>query len=131
MGDAQDDTDRSDSHKVIGFDELLVTDTIWVQTKTSNYMFVVTDPSSRRGTLTGGFLGNQTAGAIVSGAMTPDRDGFDPSGLKTGSRAVFLVEAKEGIQRVITSVVIDLAQPKKYVKKLFNDWPARSEKPAT
>jgi hypothetical protein len=116
MDGAQHDIYSSDlESKAIAFDELLVADTILVRTRKSNYQFFVSDPSSLKGTLTGGFLGDQTAGAILSGAMTADKTGFDAAGLKTGSRAVFFVEAKEGVHRVVTSVVTDLAQAKRYV----------------
>ena len=117
MDGAQYDNYPNDlqSGELIAFDELFSADTIWVQTGKSNYQFSVLDPSSHRGTLTGGFLGDQTVGAILSGAMTADRTGFDPSGLKTGSRAVFFIESKEGVHRVVTSLITDLARVKSHV----------------
>lgn len=94
--------------KTIAFTELIVADTIRVRTTRHDYEFSVSDLSSLKGTLTGGFLGDKHAGAVLSGAMSADKTGFDSAGLKTGSRAVFFVETNEGIHRVVTSVITDL-----------------------
>jgi hypothetical protein len=96
--------------KTVEFTELFVADTIRVRTRRHDYEFSVSDLSSRRGTLTGGVLGDRRAGAVLSGAMSADKTGFDSSGLKTGSRAVFFVETQEGVHRVITSVITDLTR---------------------
>jgi len=96
--------------ETITFTELFVADTIRLRTRRHDYEFSVSDLSSLRGTLTGGFLGDRRAGAILSGAMSADNTGFDSAGLKTGSRAVFFVETQEGVHRVVTSVITDLAR---------------------
>ena len=101
--------------KAIEFAELLAADTICVRTRRSNYQFSISDSCSLKGILSGGFLGDQTVGAVLSGGMTADKTGFESTGLKTGSRAVFFVEAKEGLHRVITSVITELSRAKKEI----------------
>ena len=116
-GKMMDDT-RTDAcdgdleSKTIAFSELFAADTIWVRTSRHDYEFSLSDLSSLSGTLTGGFLGDRRAEAVLSGAMSADRTGFDSARLKTGSRAVFFVETQEGVHRVVTSVITDLARSK-------------------
>jgi hypothetical protein len=97
-------------HKSIAFAELIAAETVCVRTETNNYEFSISDLPLLRGTLTGGFLGGHRAGAILSGALSADRTSFDPARLETGSRAVFFVETEDGVHRLVTSVVTDLAR---------------------
>jgi hypothetical protein len=94
--------------KVMAFDDLCAADRISVQTKKSKYQFSVLDPSMRKGTLTGGFLGDQICEAVLLGAVSDDETDFVTSGLKTGLRAVFILETKTRVDRLITSVITDI-----------------------
>lgn len=94
--------------KVISFDSLSSADRISVHTARSNYQFSVLDPFTRKGTLTGGLLGDQTLIAVFSGALSEDRTYFDSAELKPGSRAVFFVETGDQARRLITSVITDI-----------------------
>lgn len=75
--------------KVIALDELRNADTLSVETKSSKYQFSVSDPSSRKGKLTGGALGHQSLEAVLTGTISEDRADFDAKELKTGTRAIF------------------------------------------
>lgn len=98
--------------KVIALDELHEADTLSVQTKKSKYQFLVSDPSRRRGTLTGGALGDQMLEAFLSGTISEDNTDFDSSELKTGARALFFIDLKNRARRLITSVITDMALAK-------------------
>ena len=93
---------------LIAFDTLSSADRIWIQTKRSKYQFFVVDPYSRKGTLTGGFLGERILDAIFSGTISEDLTEFDSPELKTGARAVFFVQFDNQTQRLITSAVTDI-----------------------
>jgi hypothetical protein len=97
------------TEKTIAFDTLSRADTISMQTTKSNYQFSVLDPSIRKGLLSGGSLGDDTIEAFWTGMISEDRRDFDTDELKTGARAVFFVESKASIRRMITSTVIDLS----------------------
>lgn len=97
------------SPKAIAFDDLSRADRISVDTKKSNYQFSVLDPAERKGILTGGWLGDETVEAFLSGTMSDDNSDFSSTGLKTGGRAVFFIETDSHIHRVITSLITDLA----------------------
>jgi hypothetical protein len=106
---------ESDAHsnnaraKVIAFDDLCRADRISVQTKNSNYQFSVLDPSERKGMLTGGLLGDEIMEAVLNGTMSEHHVDFDSRELKTGARAVFFIETKNHVRRLITSVITDIA----------------------
>lgn len=90
--------------RLIAFVDLCVADRISIQTKNSKYQFSVLDPSRRKGMLTGGFLGNVACEAILLGAISEDETDFVSSGLKTGSRAIFILGTNARVDRLITSV---------------------------
>lgn len=119
-------SDKGESHsndeaaKVIVLDELRKADTLCVQTERSKYRFSVSDPSSRRGTLTGGVLGDKFQDAFLSGTMSMDRTDFYSRELKTGARAVFLLDSKNKVERLITSVITDLALARACVGKTLH-----------
>jgi hypothetical protein len=98
--------------KVVDFDDLSSADRIWVQTKRSKYQFSVSDPHNRKGTLTGGLLGDQTLDALFSGTISEDLTDFDSLQLKTGTRAVFFIETENHTERLVTSAITDLAVAK-------------------
>lgn len=95
--------------KTIPFGDLHQADSISVQTERSNYQFSLLSSSDRKGILKGGALGDQTREAILVGALSDGAAVLDTTGLKTGCRAVFLIEATRGAGRIITSTVIRLS----------------------
>jgi hypothetical protein len=97
------------TYKSIEFDKLSCADTISVQTVKSTYEFSLLDPSNRKGLLSGGSLGNHAIEAFLSGTVSPDSRDFDMAELKTGARAIFFVESKKSVRRLITSVITDLS----------------------
>ena len=95
--------------KSIDFDKLTRADTISVQTMKSSYQFSVLDPCNRKGMLSGGSLGDHAIEAFLSGMVSDNHQDFDTAELKTGGRAVFFIESRKSVRRLITSVVTDLA----------------------
>jgi hypothetical protein len=91
----------------IAFNEISPSDQIVIRTQNSEYRFSVLNPEERRGTLSGGSLGNQRREAVLAGVLTGGENNFasDVSGLKTGSRALFYLSAKNGVERLITSII--------------------------
>jgi len=103
---AQFDTGKT----AIDLDGLHNQDQISVQTASSRYQFSVEDPSTRKGTLSGGRIGEHGVEAVFTGSVSEDKDSFDARRLRTGSRAVFFViESTNKVRRVITSVITDIA----------------------
>jgi len=96
------------THKSIVLDKLGNTETISVQTMKSSYHFSVLDPTNRRGLLSGGSLGDQVIEAFLTGTVSEDSRRFDTDELRTGERAVFFVESKKSVHRLITSVITNL-----------------------
>jgi hypothetical protein len=91
-------------------------DQILIRTQNSEYRFSIVDPAERRGTLSGGFLGNQSRDAVLIGTLseTNSSNSLDnvSNGLKTGRRALFYLTAKNGIERLITSIITGITQNK-------------------
>jgi hypothetical protein len=87
-------------------------DRIMIRTQNSEYRFSVVDPEERRGVLTGGSLGDQRRSAVLVGTLSGGGNSFasDASKLKTGSRALFYLTAKNGVERLITSIITGLKQ---------------------
>lgn len=108
MGSAMSDARA----KVIAFDDLSSADRILVQTKRSKYQFSVSDPHNRKGTLTGGLLGDQILDAFFSGTISEDFTEFDSLKLKSGTRAVFFIEIENHTERLVTSTITDIAVAK-------------------
>jgi hypothetical protein len=80
-----------------------------IRTQNSEYRFSVVDPDERRGILTGGSLGDQRRNAVLVGTLSGGNNfASDASGLKTGSRALFYLTAKNGVERLITSIITSL-----------------------
>jgi hypothetical protein len=95
-------------NKVVEIDRLCRGDRVSVQTLKSRYQFSVLDPSTRKGTLTGGVLGDRTLDAILSGTVSEDSADADSRELKIGARAVFFLDLKDRAQRLTTSLITDL-----------------------
>jgi len=94
----------------IAFKEISPSDQIMIRTQNSEYRFSVINPEERRGSLTGGSLGNQQREAVLAGVLSGGTNNFasDVSGLKTGSRAIFYLTAQNGVERLITSIITGL-----------------------
>jgi hypothetical protein len=91
-------------------------DQILIRTQNSEYRFSVVDPVERKGTLSGGSLGDQTRDAVLIGTLMESNNSgsFDnvSNGLKTGRRALFYLTAKNGIERLITSIITGITRNK-------------------
>ena len=86
-------------------------DQIVIRTQNSEYRFSVIDPEERRGILSGGSLGNQQRDAVLVGTLVGTTSfASDPSSLKTGSRALFYLTARNGVERLITSDIVGLTR---------------------
>jgi hypothetical protein len=96
----------------ITFKEISPSDQITIRTQNSEYRFSVLNPDERRGTLTGGSLGDKHRDAVLVGMVPSPEFGFasDSSGLRTGSRALFYLTARNGVERLITSVITGLGR---------------------
>ena len=91
-------------------------DQILIRTQNSEYRFSIVDPNERRGTLSGGSLGDKSRDAVLVGTLS-EGNNSNPldnvsSGLKTGRRALFYLTAKNGIERLITSIITGITRNK-------------------
>jgi len=96
----------------INFDEVNPSDEISFRTKNSRYRFSVVNPEERRGFLSGGSLGDRQRDAVLIASLEGDEadDSHASSVLKTGSRALFYLTAKNGFERLITSVIVQVSR---------------------
>ena len=94
----------------LAFKDIDESDMILIRTQNSEYRFAITDPQGRRGILTGGSLGDERRDANLIGALPESGMAVvdDTSKLKTGSRALFYLSARKGIERLITSVITNI-----------------------
>jgi len=91
-------------------------DQILIRTQNSEYRFSIVDPNERRGTLSGGSLGDKSRDAVLVGTLS-EGNNSNPlenvsGGLKTGRRALFYLTAKNGIERLITSIITGITRNK-------------------
>src|SRR5438105_1098520 len=90
--------------KQIAFDDVKETDSLLIGTENNTYRFSMINSSERKGTLTGGRLGDGLYDAIAFGS-TIGGEGIcdrDPSGLRTECRAVFCIHnPSNGLERFI------------------------------
>ena len=93
------------------FKDIAESDTILIRTQNSEYEFAVTDAEGRRGLLSGGSLGGEQRDANLVGALPESGPALvgDTTKLETGSRAMFYLSAKRGIERLITSVITGIS----------------------
>lgn len=90
--------------------EVNLQDEIMIRTRESEYRFKVTNSTFCRGLLTGGLLGQQYRDSFFAGIITSDTTRIgDSKKLETGARAIFYLEGKRGVHRLITSVITELA----------------------
>jgi len=96
--------------KELPLDAVSATDKVIIHTVNSTYVFWLIDPEARRGLLSGGLLGNNLCNAVLVGTVSDAARNIpaDPSVLRTHSRALFFIKAKNGVQRLITSVITKL-----------------------
>ncbi|HJQ70081.1 MAG TPA: hypothetical protein VKA70_13980 [Blastocatellia bacterium] len=96
------------------FKDITNSDMILIRTQNSEYRFAITDAEGRRGILSGGSLGDAGRDANLVGALPQSGPAVvgDTSKLETGSRALFYLSAKKGIERLITSVVTGIKHRK-------------------
>jgi hypothetical protein len=87
-------------------------DQILIRTQNSEYRFSISDPEERRGTLTGGTLGDKARDAVLVGSLVEGNGSLDnvTAGLKTGRRALFYLTAKNGVERLITSMITSVTR---------------------
>lgn len=96
--------------------DIMPSDQILIRTQNSEYRFSVTDPIERKGTLSGGTLGDNSRDAVLIGTLSEGNNpnAFDKvsGGLKTGKRALFYLSAKNGVERLITSIITGITRNK-------------------
>ena len=99
-----------DTAKELSFGGLRPADEIMIQTGNSLYSFSVTDPTERRGILSGGALEECGVTASLIGSFVEGEADSCTflSGLKTGARALFYIEFGQGLKRLLTSAITDL-----------------------
>lgn len=97
--------------KQIAFDDVKETDSLLIGTEHNTYRFSMVNSSERKGTLTGGRLGDGLYEAIAYGSIRLGGEPHDrdPSGLRTECRAVFCINNHaNGLERFITSMITEL-----------------------
>ena len=94
----------------LSLDNMTRNDRLVIKTNNSTYRFVFADPALRQGVLSGGALTGAPRSAILIGSILEGADGrtSEIPGLKVGARAVFYLVSTAGMERLITSVVINL-----------------------
>lgn len=84
-------------------------DEVAIRTAHSEYRFQVTDPTHCRGVLSGGLFGEKPHEAVLTGAVTPQRQRTpNPVTLEVGDCALFYVAVNEGLKLLTTSPITDL-----------------------
>lgn len=99
-----------DLDSALTFDDIKADDKVLIKTRNSEYRFSMIDPERRKGTLSGGSLGDESREAFLIESHIMNEDGVlhDFSGLKIGGRALFYVSSGRSIERVTTSIVSGL-----------------------
>ena len=105
----QQDAVNNDSGR-LSLDNINRNDRLVIKTNNSTYQFVFADPALRQGMLSGGALRGVPRSAILIGSILegPDGRASEIPGLKVGARAVFYMVSSAGMERLITSVVLNL-----------------------
>lgn len=96
-------------------DNLSADDRVVIRTKNSSYNFLVINPAHRQGMLSGGKLGDSPRSAVLIECLSDDKENTaaGPRVLKPGSRALFYLMSARGIERVVTSVIIEVEVAKR------------------
>ena len=105
----QQDAVNNDSGR-LSLDNMIRNDRLVIKTNNSTYRFVFADPALRQGVLSGGALKGAPRSAILIGSTLEGADGrmSETPGLKVGARAIFYLVSSAGMERLITSAVINL-----------------------
>ena len=105
----QQDAVNNDSGR-LSLDNMNRNDRLVIKTNNSTYQFVFADPALRQGMLSGGALSGTPRSTILIGSILEGADGCasEIPGLKVGARAVFYMVSSAGMERLITSVVVNL-----------------------
>jgi hypothetical protein len=89
--------------------EVSAMDEIFIRTRCNEYRLFVIDPSRCRGFLSGGLLGSKPRDSFLAGAILPKSDCIvDSTKLETGARALFYMNGRYGVDRMITSPITQL-----------------------
>ena len=104
MAEPSGGSEKPDLEGLIGNDRVLI------KTDNSLYQFLVTDSTLRQGKLSGGSLGENSRTAILVVSICEGTDGqvSETPGLRVGARAVFYIVSAAGMERLITSTVIEI-----------------------
>lgn len=99
----------------VALDNLSADDRVVIRTKNSSYNFLVINPAHRQGMLSGGKLGDSPRSAVLIECLSDDKENTaaGPRVLKPGSRALFYLMSARGIERVVTSVIIEVEVAKR------------------
>ena len=78
---------------------------ISIRTRSSEYLFQVSEPGQCRGFLSGGRLGNQPHAVMLAGTIPPTNQPVtECPRLESGRRAIFFIDA-DGFDLLTTSVI--------------------------
>lgn len=80
-----------------------------IRTRNGEYVFVLTDPATRLGRLSGGSLEGEAREAVLACAVSGDGDSTrSEAHLRVGSRAVFYLFAEDRTKTLATSTIREL-----------------------
>ena len=104
------DTVTSGVRDTIRFDDLNVDDHILIRTRNSSYSLRVLDPAGRQGVLTGGGVIRGERRVVLFESLDENvaGSGEDSCELRRGARGLFYLTASEGLDRLLTSPIINL-----------------------
>lgn len=89
--------------------DLSAMEQISIHTRNSEYQFQIIEPLERRGFLSGGQFGEEQHEAILVGGFTGNElRGRLSASLEIGACALFYIVAKERVNRLTTSMIINL-----------------------
>jgi hypothetical protein len=93
----------------IKFDDLSVDDQVLIRTRNSTYSLRILDPARRHGVLTGGGVIRGERRVVLFESLDEDVAGSeDRCELRRGSRGLFYLTTSEGLDRLLTSPIMNL-----------------------
>jgi len=100
----------SEAVSEIALGSLSAADCLLIKTANSTYAFVIVDPKRGRGILMGGALGSGAVTTVLLGAEIRNAGQVTLvlSKVHEGSRAIFFVESRGGVNQLITSPITRL-----------------------
>ena len=94
---------------MIAVKDLHAMEQISIRTWNSEYQFQVTEPTERRGFLSGGPFGDEQYEAVLIGGLVGNESrGRLSANLEIGTCALFYIAAKEQVKRLTTSMITSL-----------------------